>query len=75
MLCIPALSPGEFRLIYMKNTRSPRGQSVWRKNFRAERLKAGRRGATAGGLGRTGLTLARALVAVQPQLVTMPPCW
>lgn len=59
---IPALSPGEFRLIYMKNTcsplpPSPRGQSVWRKNFRAERLQAGRRGATGGGLGRSGLIL------------------
>lgn len=40
MLHIPALSPGEFRLIYMKNTHCPRGQSVWRKNFRAEKLKA-----------------------------------
>lgn len=39
MLRIPALSPGEFRLIYMKNTPCPRGQSVWRKNFRAEKLR------------------------------------
>lgn len=84
---IPALSPGEFRLIYMKNTcspppPSPRGQSVWRKNFRAERLQAGRRGATGGGLGRSGLVLAQVLVASDTSdmagdtatvLVTTPP--
>lgn len=77
MLCIPALSPGEFRLIYMKNTRYPRGQRVWRKNFRAERLGAAWRGATAGGCRVLGSHLLAAVWVSDNGIVSadVPPLW